>query len=408
VLLWPRGFDDRLSDAQIAAILAHERAHIRRRDNLTSALHMAVQAVFWFHPFVWWVGARLVDERERACDEDVMSAGSEPHVYAEAILRTCQFFVESPLPCVAGVTGSDLKKRIEQIMRNEPVRRLTAWKKSFLVAAGLTIVIGPICVGLANAQTAPVRSERAPDSTLRFDVASVRPHDPTEAGRVFGATFETGRLRLVNLTLGRIVRAAYGISFPNSIPEERVSGGPEWMHSDRFTIEASAGRAVAPAEMAVMLRNLLADRFKLRARIEPRQLPIFALVINRPGQLGPQLHRSTRDCEQSGRCGIGGGPGRFLLEASPMSLLAESLSELTGRPVFDRMGLDGSFDGTLEWAPAPDELLHFGGGDPNRKPSDTGASLFTALQEQFGLRLRAERGPVDFLVIDSAQKPTEN
>ena len=75
---------------------------------------MVVQAIFWFHPLVWWIGARLVDERERACDEDVIRLGSEPEVYAESILKTCEFYVESPLACVAGVTGSDLKKRIEQ------------------------------------------------------------------------------------------------------------------------------------------------------------------------------------------------------------------------------------------------------------------------------------------------------
>src|SRR6185436_12798844 len=108
-LVWPRGIDDRRTNAQIDAILLHEIAHVRRRDNLTSALHMAVQTIFWFHPLTWWIGSRLVDERERACDEDVVRGGSEPHVYAEGILKTCQYFVESPLACVAGVTGSDLK-----------------------------------------------------------------------------------------------------------------------------------------------------------------------------------------------------------------------------------------------------------------------------------------------------------
>ena len=78
---------------------------------------MAVQAIFWFHPLVWWIGARLVDERERACDAEVVRLGSDPRVYAESLLKTCQFYVESPLVCVSGVTGSDLKKGIEQIMR---------------------------------------------------------------------------------------------------------------------------------------------------------------------------------------------------------------------------------------------------------------------------------------------------
>src|SRR6266566_3662106 len=119
VLLWPEGISERLEDSHLEAILAHELWHVRRRDNLAAAVHMVVEALFWFHPLVWWLGARLVDERERASDEAVVGSGSAPHVYAESILKTCQFSLESPLVCMAGITGSDLKKRIELIMRND-------------------------------------------------------------------------------------------------------------------------------------------------------------------------------------------------------------------------------------------------------------------------------------------------
>src|SRR5579872_1252834 len=90
VLLLPAGIGDRLAEAQLEAVLAHELCHVRRRDNLASAIHMVVEAVFWFHPLVWWIGARLVDERERACDEEVLKLGNDPEVYAESILKTCQ------------------------------------------------------------------------------------------------------------------------------------------------------------------------------------------------------------------------------------------------------------------------------------------------------------------------------
>jgi bla regulator protein blaR1 len=116
VLLLPEGITDRLAPAHLDAILAHELCHVRRRDNLAAALHMAVEAIFWFHPLVWWVGARLVEERERACDEEVLRLGSQPEVYAESILKTCQFYLESPLVCMSGIAGSDLKKRITRIM----------------------------------------------------------------------------------------------------------------------------------------------------------------------------------------------------------------------------------------------------------------------------------------------------
>jgi uncharacterized protein (TIGR03435 family) len=112
---------------------------------------MIVEAIFWFHPLVWWIGARLVEERERACDEGVLSLGSEPQVYAEAILNVCKLYVESPLACVSGVTGSDLKKRIEAIMTNRMVFRLNFAKKAALAVAGIAALAVPIVVGTMNA-----------------------------------------------------------------------------------------------------------------------------------------------------------------------------------------------------------------------------------------------------------------
>ena len=84
-----------------------------------------MEAIFWFHPLVWWIGARLIEERERACDEEVLRLGNHPSIYAESILKTCQFYLESPLPCLSGVTGSDLKKRITQIMNASLTTNLT-------------------------------------------------------------------------------------------------------------------------------------------------------------------------------------------------------------------------------------------------------------------------------------------
>ena len=115
-LLMPEGILEKLTAEQMRAVLAHEVFHVRRRDNLTFAIHMVVEALFWFHPLVWWIGARLIDERERACDEAVAQAGVKAEVYAEGILSVCKFFAESPLACVSGVTGADLKKRIVRIM----------------------------------------------------------------------------------------------------------------------------------------------------------------------------------------------------------------------------------------------------------------------------------------------------
>ena len=168
VLLWPRTIANHLSERQIEAILAHEVSHVCRRDNLAAAMHMIVQAIFWFHPLVWWIGARLVDERERACDEDVIRAGAEPQVYAEGILRTCEFYVESPMVCVTGVTGSDLKKRIEQIMRGEGTARLGSAKRALLAGAAVAAIVAPVIVGAATAPPRHVPLERRIIESRRF------------------------------------------------------------------------------------------------------------------------------------------------------------------------------------------------------------------------------------------------
>jgi beta-lactamase regulating signal transducer with metallopeptidase domain len=106
---------------------------MRRRDNLFAALHMLVEALYWFWPPVWWLGARMITERERACDEAVLRSGSDPQVYAEGILKVCKHYVSSPLACASGISGADLKRRMEEIMENTVVARLNLARKAMLV-----------------------------------------------------------------------------------------------------------------------------------------------------------------------------------------------------------------------------------------------------------------------------------
>jgi bla regulator protein blaR1 len=158
ILLWPAGISHHLPDAHLEAIVTHEVQHVRRRDNLAAAMHMVVEAVFWFHPMVWWLGARLVEERERACDEEVLLLGHRPEIYAESILKTCEFCVASPLACVSGVTGADLKQRMVRIMTQRSVDKLGFLKKLLLVAIGMGTVAAPIIGGLI---TGPVATAQA-------------------------------------------------------------------------------------------------------------------------------------------------------------------------------------------------------------------------------------------------------
>jgi TonB family protein len=114
-------------------------------------VHMVVEALFWFHPLVWWLGARLIEERERACDEDVLEFGSDRQAYAESILKVCEFCLASPLECVSGVAGGDLKKRMVYIMTERRLRKLDFGKSLLLVAAGVAAVVAPIAFGLVVA-----------------------------------------------------------------------------------------------------------------------------------------------------------------------------------------------------------------------------------------------------------------
>ncbi len=148
VLLVPEGITEQLSPSQLEAVLAHELCHVSRRDNLFASIHMIVEMLFWFHPLVWWIGARLLEERERACDEEVLNLGNQPRVYADAILNVCKLYAESPLACVSGVTGSDIKRRIEAIMTNRRGQTLNRAKKILLASAGFAAVAGPVMIGV--------------------------------------------------------------------------------------------------------------------------------------------------------------------------------------------------------------------------------------------------------------------
>jgi TonB family protein len=178
VLLLPRGIAERLTRTQLGAIVAHELCHWHRRDNLTAAVHMLVEAVFWFHPLVWWIGARLVDERERACDEGVVRGGHDPRAYADGILNVCEFYVATSLPCAAGVSGADLKQRVTNIMRNRAMKELNIAKKTLFGAAALGALLVPVVVGVVTGRPA-----FAQDDADVLPLVRIAPDYPAEAVR---------------------------------------------------------------------------------------------------------------------------------------------------------------------------------------------------------------------------------
>jgi beta-lactamase regulating signal transducer with metallopeptidase domain len=172
-LLLPDGIAEKLAMAELQSIIAHEACHLRRRDNLWAALHMLVEAIFWFWPPVWWLGMRLIAERERACDEAVLRAGNDPQTYAESILKVCKHYVSSPLACASGVSGADLKQRMEDIMKNSVIAHLNLPKKALLAASAAAVLALPLAAGVFTAppalaqQTSATRNEIRQDFTLR-------------------------------------------------------------------------------------------------------------------------------------------------------------------------------------------------------------------------------------------------
>ncbi|MFL6604017.1 MAG: M56 family metallopeptidase [Steroidobacteraceae bacterium] len=190
VLVVPEGIEARLTREQLRAVLAHELCHVRRRDNLTATFHMVVEALFWFYPLVWWLGARLVDERERACDEEVLSTGNSPVAYAEGILQICQHYLESPLICAAGVGGANLKRRIEAIMNNQVTSRLSGVKKLILAAAAFAALAAPIVVGITNSTAARADSSEPPLASSINELRKPPPDPDRNPSRSLRQRFE--------------------------------------------------------------------------------------------------------------------------------------------------------------------------------------------------------------------------
>jgi bla regulator protein blaR1 len=433
VLVWPQGISDRLDDPHLEAVLAHEMRHVRRRDNLAAALHMLVEAVFWFHPLVWWLGTRLIAERERACDEEVLESGSDRQVYAESILKICEFCVGSPLTCVSGVTGADLKKRIERIMSGRDIRRLDFLRKLFLCAAGLAVFAVPFSFGLLSpTQThARPRAQVIAVPSFVYQTVSITPNGASTAMFKSGigavpqkALFSPTGLTITGTSLRYLIQMAYGVQ------GDRVSGAvPDWVDSQLYDVEAHTDTSTADKLQSLhsdqlwfargrMLQSLLADHFKLATHRETKDLPVYALLI---ADGGPKLREATPgngypngikgpDGRPAGEGIMGGsspdGVSRLTAQAIPMSSLVQRLSWQMGRTVLDMTGLRGTYDFTLQWptdnAKIPREALN------RQAPDSSNPSFFSALQQQLGLKLEPKEAPMEVIVIDHVEKPSPN
>ncbi len=441
VLMLPEGICERLAVAQVEAVIAHELCHVRHRDNLIAAIHMFVETAFWFHPLVWWIGKRMVEERERACDEEVLRRGSAPQVYAEGILNICKIYAESPLACVSGVTGANLKKRIEAIMRNRAALRLDFTRKAMLAVCGVAALALPFALGIVNAPSVRAQAS-AGQKQLTFDVASVKAASVPdgvslmEDGRVGvhkgsgtpiphntggPGTEDPGRIHYPLITLKQLLRQAWDSYY--SIE------GPGWLDSVAVAVDATMPPDTTKAQFQEMLRNLITERFGLQYHAGKKEITGYSLVI---AMNGPKLKASADQGEAEyappkpptgvGKDGfpiyppvagkklvmnsIGmGGRSRIIGQRVTIQELARLLSSRLKTIVTDATGLTAKYDFTLTF-----ENL-----EPAAPPANMPETLeplpdiFGALQSQLGLKLERKPVPVEVFVVDHMEKtPTEN
>jgi uncharacterized protein (TIGR03435 family) len=423
VLVLPAQLLEHLNPGQLHAVLTHELCHVRRRDNLFAAVHMIVEAIFWFHPLVWWIGSRMVEERELACDEDVLRTGCEPADYVKGILRVCRFYTESPLPCVSGVTGADVKKRLHAILAGSIADNLTVGKKLILASMGLAVLSVPVVIGVLTAPA--IQAQNAPANTPKFDVASIRAcKEPTNSSAAGGHS-SPGRLATDCDELLNLIGNAYSYfadGHPNFNAEPTpITGGPPWLQSASYEINAKAeGSSSAAMMLGPMMQALLEDRFQLKIHRETREGPVYLLTVARGGPRlhsfiegsctpwsvpPPPLQPGTKYC---GSMISGISPSVEALGAT-LDEFSKTLRLVVDRPVIDETGITGRFDMRVEFSREGSALtaIHLVGPSPATDPRGV-PSIFTAIQEQLGLKLESGRGPVDTLVIDHIEKPSEN
>ena len=414
----------RWSADDITRALTHELEHVRRADWPVFIATRIVAALYWVHPPVWIAWRRLGLEAERACDDAVVRR-SEGSAYAQQLVTLArERWRASAIPVLSMTGRSDLSVRIASVLDETQGRgRLGRARAGVIltVASVLLAAVGPL-----RAQGTPIVIARQADAPA-FEVVSIRENkssvlDPEDSSIAF---MPGGRFVTTNWPLRMLILGAFALQ-----PQQLVDA-PDWVGTARYDISATAAGPLTPAASQLAIQRMLADRFGLAVHTETRELPIFALTVARAdGRLGPKIQKSDVDCEALIKANMqarGDGPrvavpqladgrsacvfsqrfGRVLAGGTTMANFALGLSRINSRIIHDRTGLAGGFNIDLEFTPDP--TIYRDGAPPPGAPLDPNApSLFTALEEQLGLKLEASRAPVEVLVIDRIERPTDN
>jgi bla regulator protein blaR1 len=401
-------------DSDLRQALVHEIEHIRRRDWLVHVLGRVACAVYWFHPLTWVAWRQLRLECERACDDAVLR-GAEQTVYAEQLVMLARRLSNRSALLLSMADRSNLATRIAAVLDTTIARGRTSTAHTAVIvssAIALAVVIAPLeAVSGPPAGALQPAMAQAPATAGAFEVASIKRNRTSDPAR---ARVEPGgRFTAVNMPLRQIIQQAYGLR------AFQILNAPDWTTSQGYDIVAKApeGVPLGPQAMAPFLRALLRDRFAFSARTETQEMPIYELVTSRPDRKpGPKLQASSADCtgpmppragnsqpDDKPTCALlgtflGSNSRRYEMRGYPMSNFVQMLGGALDRHVADKTGLSGTWNVELEFS--PDGTVNPAPGDP--------PSIFTALQEQLGLKLEPARGPVDMLVITRVERPTED
>ena len=419
---WPR--------AQLDAVLAHEGEHIRRRDPLFQWIALLNRAIFWFHPLAWWLERKLSGLAEEACDAAVLDRGYDPRAYSEYLLDLARSVRRAGTRVSAvgmAMPGIGLKHRIQRMLSGIPVPRISRPRMACTVA---------VCAGaaaiLAAGTLVHAQQSTARQATPKFEVASIKACKDRLTSRRGGGDSSPGRLStgcdllVDDNNVGFIQRAyvRFAGGHPNQMSVLPIKGGPAWIHSEMYKIDAKAeGHPNMEMMQGPMLAALLEDRFKLKIHRETKEGPAYALTLARSGSKLKLFKEGNCTQVPSTFPVPAPAPGqrycKFMVsfrepsidaEGSTLSEFSKLLNLVLDRPVIDKTGNASRFDIHLEFSldQVTPGLLGLVPDAPAAASDPTGPTIFTAIQEQLGLKLEPAKGPVELLVIDHVEKPSEN
>jgi uncharacterized protein (TIGR03435 family) len=415
--------------ADVRRALTHEFEHVRRGDWATMCVARAVCAVYWFHPLVWMANRRLGLNAERACDDAVLR-DSQAFGYADQLVALAErSWAGTHRPLLAMANRGELSTRVNAVLNDRQPRGpagvrariavATAALASLAMLAPLRTVAGPRgqATAVSGATTSAQQAVRP-----QFEVASIK---PSAGDGIMNVRPLPGRLT-ADATLQVLMQYAYGVQ------PFQIAGGPGWVSSTRYEIDARAGAVVDRERLFLMLQPLIEDRFRLKTHREMKDMPVFRLATDRRGLKLPAPTDGA--CVESpadaalewagggrmavpgelapakGRCGsaiVALGPRGAHLRGGKlaMSELARVLSGILGRPVLDTTEVTARFDVQLDFV--PDDATP---AMPPPPPGSgiSGPSIGAALQQQLGLRLEPANGAAEMIVIDQAERPSDN